>query len=260
MFIKVLYAFLIVFLPLISAIIIISLVKNINVAENIKLALEFYSSSPQARGREDIASDYNFIFIFQHILFPFIILLMSVIMIFMVKNLYKRNPFAYISILSLSTFYLLNFQRGLTRHSFYEGNDTALSSFLFLIFGLTVFMLNIKSKILKHTFFIVVLTFLIFTIKLKQSTNQENILTTLKTKLENSEKIKSSDSFVKRIHQKNDSYYIKNDSLISFFENNLNDESTYFDFSNQPLIYFLTQNEMPVYFIHFLAVWMYLLL
>ncbi len=251
---KAFLAFLLVFLPVLIAVFIVGLIKDINVIENIKTALEFYSSSPQARGYSEIARKYDSLFIFHHIIFPFVILLISVILIFKIKTLYKRHSFAVIAILSLSFFYLLNFQRGLTRHSFYEGNDSILSSVLFLIFGLIVYMLNIKSKILKHSLFIIILTLLILSFKLKQALNNENVISSLEHKIENLNQVEESDTLIKRVIFKNDSYYLKNDSLINFFKTNLKEESTYFDFSNQPLLYYLTQNKGPVYFLHFLAV------
>ncbi|MCD4793732.1 MAG: hypothetical protein K8R54_10885 [Bacteroidales bacterium] len=249
---KILFASVIVFLPILIVVFTIALIKDINVIENIKTALEFYSSSPQARGYQEIARNYNSLFIFHHIIAPFFIMSISVLLILKVKTFYKKNPFVFISVITIALFYLLNFQRGITRHSFYEGGDSILSSLLFLLTGLYVYMFNIKSKILKTSFFITVLVFLIFAFKLKQVENQTDVISTLKNRIENPEIIENADTLIKRV-KKND-LYNKNADIISFFKNNLKKDETYFDFSNQPMMYYLTQNNIPVYFLHFLAV------
>lgn len=245
-------AFCIVFIPVIIIVTAIILIKDIDFIDNIKTALEFYSSSPQARGLSEISKEYNSLFIFHHIVSPFLVLSISAVLILKSKTFFKKNPFLFISVITIAFFYLLNFQRGLTRHSFYEGNDTILSSLLFLLIALYTFWFNIKSKILKSSFFVAVLVFLVLGFKLKPINKKFDLISELQNKIEKPVEQLYADSPVKRV--KTNDLYSKNKDFITFIEENTQKGETYFDFSNHPVLYFLTQSNTPVYFLHFLAV------
>ena len=251
---NIIISFVIVFTPVLLTIITIALYKKIDVFHNISQILEFYSSSPQARGVVEFATNYDRIFIIQHIIFPFIITVINIYIIFNIKKLLKQNSFLVITILSLSIFYFTNFQRGLTRHSFAEGRDVFLSSFSFLLISLSVYLFNIKHKLFRHSLFVLILTILVLGFKLKEPKNKPNMCSSLEMKMENTPSFIYSN---KKIDRENTNTEFEKEHVTeikSFFDTYLPENSTYFDFSNTPSLYFYTQNEMPIFFIHFLAI------
>lgn len=248
------FAFLIIFVPVFLTIVAIGLIKDIDVFHNISLILEFYSSSPQARGHHILTHNHDRIFTIHHVVFPFIIALILIIIIYKNKKLITEKPFLTIALLSLIIFYFSNFQRGLTRHSFIESSDRVLTSFSYLIISLSVYLFGLKSKLLKHSLFVMLLSFLIISFKFKEVKENSNMLVSLKDKMENDATFIFSNRKIDREIIDTIEYNERVAGVKSFFDSYLPENSTFFDFSNQPTMYYYTQRDVPVFFIHFLAI------
>jgi hypothetical protein len=125
---------------------IISWWRNINVFKKIWSALN-YLSSAQAYGIVNYGDTTFDEFKMHYFVFPLIIIvgILSMLVMFKSLNTSKGQRFVYMSFLFLTIYYLINFQRGLVRHSFYEGYDNILSAFLFFLLSGSVYLFLYKK-------------------------------------------------------------------------------------------------------------------
>jgi hypothetical protein len=212
-----------------------------------------YLSSSQSYGNIDLTFNKDFAYYAQYFIFPTCITILFLYLIIFAKKSNLHNEIdksTFVVFTFLCVFYLVNFQRGLVRHSFVESWDTALSSYaFFIICGSIYIFFNKLSTSIKFIFFIVISSLLIFSFKYPKdsiATNNPYQLFVDKTKALSS--FQPSYSKINRVlPDKNysDSCY---SGICNFLKLSLNKDETFIDFSNSPMLYFYSNKENPDYF------------
>lgn len=221
---------------------------------NIGQALAFFSSSPQARGRELLSQSFDHIFVTHHYIYPIIILSILLISIAKAGKIKKEETFTYISLYSLSLFYLLNFQRGLTRHTFYEGVDGFLNCMTYLIMGVYAFSLFPRRPMQGYLAFAIITSIALIGFRLSPPRNAKNHLTSAVLNTSGFSQMVFSENKINRVTTDTADLQKEIKELRLFMDENLGEDETFFDFSNNPALYYLLERNQPVYFNHFLGV------
>ncbi len=127
--------------------------------ESIQLTVG-YLQSAQSWGYATVSKILNYKFRFHYFVFPVGVILIFCYAILQRKGFQKDRVFHWTALIFFCIYYLVNFQRGLIRHSFVENTDDNLSSFVFLIFSLFIALVVIKQKsVLKFAFVFLVSSF-----------------------------------------------------------------------------------------------------
>ncbi|HEY0029679.1 MAG TPA: hypothetical protein VGC65_02885, partial [Bacteroidia bacterium] len=129
--------------------------RHINVFEKLWSGLN-YLASAQTYGLISTGDASQSAYKMQYFVFPIILILgLGIIVVFFKRlNVSRSERFLYSSFVFLAIYYCVNFQRGLVRHSFIEGHDNGVSSFIFFLFSGSVFLLCYnRSKIFKFIAF-----------------------------------------------------------------------------------------------------------
>jgi hypothetical protein len=249
LFFKALLYFTLLFVVIISILLICT---HGDVFTKFKEALAYLSSS-QSYGNIDITFNKDFPYYAQYFIFPTgITLLFLYLAIFAKKsnfhNEIDKNTFVIFTFLCV--FYLVNFQRGLVRHSFVESWDTALSSYAFFIICSSIYIFfNKQSSSIKFIFLVVISSLLIFSFKYpKDSIATNNPYQLIVDKTRELSGFQPSCSKINRvIPDKNysDSCY---SGICNLLKLSLKKDETFIDFSNSPMLYFFSDKENPDYF------------
>ena len=238
-----------IFIPLIVIIIValvgyigICLIKNIN---PITRAIEFIkiSMSNESWGLVDIGKTNELNYVICYYLVPVIVVGTLIYTIYKSKGKLDNKT---IALIALGLFYIINFQRGIVRHSLVEKKPSYISNFALIYFAIFVTTLN-KENMRKALFTYTLCLFasrLIITPEIflntnlvsqtinqySTFTNQDAVYTEKVSRYETSEEIKTRYGEVKKVC----------DTL-------LNENETYLDMSNQNLMYVFIDKEKPVY-------------
>jgi len=208
-----------------------------------------YFSADQAHGWSKVTNDTNHRLLYIHYLtFPLMIFAIGLYVTIRFKVLYEQKPRILISLLYFIFYYFANFQRGLVRHSFVIGTDSFLSSFAFLIFGLTVALLVKKEWQL--ICFLITSIFFIHNFRLAKSKGLHSVYEKALNNLSinHPEKITGTKYFEGRMTDKHKPY----SNIKNFMDANFNENQTLLDFTNAPMLYFYTQRQVPSYFNQYL--------
>ncbi len=111
---------------------------------NIKMILG-YLDSAQSWGYSELSRIYNLKFRVHYFIFPVIVFIGLIYVILITWKKSGSLIFLHLCLIFFSAYYLVNFQRGLIRHSFFENRDLNLSSFIFFIVGLLALLLFMKK-------------------------------------------------------------------------------------------------------------------
>lgn len=229
-----------------------SLLLEENPTTSIKKALSYFGAS-QAHAFTKIAPDYRtFKFTFHHILLPLLVVLIFLNVLFKwLKNDFKRKEaFLVSALLVLCLFYFFNAQRGLVRHSFMEGSDRYISSFAYLIIPLFV-LFHFKPR---NRAFVFVLSGMLFVFPVRYQTLnylRPNFMA-IKNRFTHHRAFDFS-STIKRAKIVADEEKKKSiDEITAFLDEILEEDETFIDFSNTPMLYFYTQRRVPSYFNQYL--------
>lgn len=214
-----------------------------------------YLKANQAHGYSEISRDYSHQFYLLYVLLPFISVIAMLYIVFVLRT--KRDSenkykiFLLKSSLFLFILFLANFQRGIVRHGFTEGQDTFLTCTFYL--ASVVFLLSFYTKnnlSFRYIFLFVTSSFLIVLIKyfpLYQGRSDMEVCIT-KNGLFNLDGNFSADKFQSKTLGDNE-FAEKNYSEIkAFMDNNLSADQTFLDFSNTPMLYYYCQRNVPSYF------------
>ena len=212
-----------------------------------------YINSFQTYGIKELTYNEDSSYFAQYFIFPaFILSLLIYLIVFSkwisIHNNLHRNTF--IIFVFFSIFYLMNFQRGLVRHSFVEQWDTALSSYAFFIISGSVYVFfNKYNSLNKFILFIVISSLIIFSFKFpKDSIDNNNPYQLIIEKTKNLANFESSYNKIERVNSDDkysDSTYVE---VCKFFQASLKNDETFIDFSNNPMLYFYSHKENPDYF------------
>ena len=228
------------------------LFRGINLIESFKNILNYFSSA-QSYGTVNMGNLYLSSYKMQYFIFPFLcVILLGYYTINFQKYCSKENTkISLYALLFLMILYFVNFQRGLVRHSFLEGIDYPLSSFIFLIFsGSSYLFFQNKSPILKFLLFTGVSCFLILNYNFPTLTaeNFNSPFSEIIQKADTISPLKPVSKIINRCPMNNE--FKKNifSDFSNFTDKNLSPNQTFLDFSNSPMLYFYTEKITPGFF------------
>jgi hypothetical protein len=244
-------AFSIIFAALFLFLLSLEFIFKVPVKEGISNTLSFFASSPQGRGLPVLAYQMDRIFYLHHVLYPILIAIVLMLGLKQIKRMNSQNAMAIISLIIFSIFYFTNIQRGLTRHSFAEGHDGFISSFAIISIALGFFLFRMK-RIHRIIGFFISISVLAILFKFPSQASDYLMYEQVQKKI-NSEYLYSGNERLQRVSF-DSNYYEENIKELVSFTNQLPDTVGFYDFSNTPASYYLTKREMPVYFIHSLAI------
>jgi hypothetical protein len=245
------FAFAIPYFSLILSLVTLEIVFNFPVKEGITNTLSFFSSSPQARGLPVIAREFDRIFFWHHIIYPILIIGIGIFVLTKFRRMNDSNRLLIFSLFIFVMYYLVNIQRGLTRHSFAEGHDGFISSFAIVSISLAMLFLPWK-RLNKQIGVFVLAAFLAIMMKFPNQANDYILygkaIETLKANFHYSGKTQ-----IQRAGFSPEFYNTHVSEMESFFHPTSN-PANFYDFSNTPALYYICQREFPGYFIHSLAI------
>lgn len=242
-------AFAIFLTCMISLLIIIGWWRNINVFNKIWSAVN-YLASAQTYGHVSLGEMAMSQFKIQYFVFPVIMILGAFVLLFFFKRytISKSQRFIYTSFIFLVIYYFINFQRGLVRHSFIEGHDNGLSSFAFFIFSASTYLFFYrKPQLLKFIAFITICVFLLMNYKYPVISSMQSLYSQTIVKTNQFSAIKPSENITRCLgcsHFENKKFH----NFKKLIANQLAESQTFIDFSNTPMLYYLTKKISPSYF------------
>jgi hypothetical protein len=212
-----------------------------------------YMSSFQSYGLKELSNTKDIKYFSLYFVLPVAVLLALAHAFYrLIKNKENSKQITYLSlsILFLGIFFLVNFQRGLVRHTLAEYWDTALTSYGFLILALGVFFNHRFRENRAILFFIFISASTLLVVNYKFSSpelTRNNLYFSAKQEMHNSFAGLSFDSRIDRAPENanNASNYHE---LDAFMKNNFADSSTFLDFSNSPMLYHYLNRVTPNYF------------
>jgi len=213
--------------------------KNINPISRI---LEFLalSMSNINWAYNNIGDTKSTAFIFCYCIVPFTVLSITIFILYQLK-IYKLKKDALIILLSLGLAYLFNLQRGLVRHSLAEKQFNIVLFCAIILISITI--AYIKNR--KELFIFVFLGLTIFVNVLRTNSILDSSVV-LDASLNKYKEINLKTSIKQKVQR-----VIFDDKdckeIIDTLNKVLNDDETYIDFTNQTLLYALSNKEKPVY-------------
>jgi hypothetical protein len=220
--------------------------KDIDLFSHIHQSLDYFGAG-QAHGYSEITRNIDRYYLFHYFVFPIITLGIAGYFGFMLFRHKKETSFFTVAILFISIYYFANAQRGLVRHSLYEGSDMFFSSFIFLILGLlAVYLFKFKKSWLV---FPVVIILLIVNFKFPDSFGNQNLLASENEVFVKPDILPKYNNKITRVialpeEERSELY----GDFKLFLDNNFEAGNTFLDFSNTPMLYFYTQRPVPSYF------------
>ncbi len=185
-----------------------------------------------------------------YFIFPVAIIMLLILAGIKYKQLNKTKSQrdAQLNFLFISLFYLINFNRGLIRHSLFEGMDAFVSSFAYIILSSSVFILFRKnSYFVKCLLFFSVAFFLVNTYRVPEPKGMKNIFERLVVKIKNNKNL-SLTTINNRVSNASEQKAVRYSQFVDFINKNTNKDETFLDFSNRPMLYFFTKKVTPSYF------------
>lgn len=214
-----------------------------------------YISANQAHGYSTVAIQFPQQFYSFHLLFPLIALAGIISASYLLRhttktdNEFSRNSF--LSAIFLFLVYLANYQRGIVRHGFMEGNDSILSSLFFL--AVILFILPFFTQFNSFQRFIgffglgFVTVFSLSYFPMNNSAAMVNTLLQAPPIRQLDTSLKQ-ENFAGRMH-KNAAFERETYAdLHAFLDKHLSANQTFLDFSNTPMLYYYCQRNVPSYF------------
>ncbi|MBI1836403.1 MAG: hypothetical protein HYR91_03970 [Flavobacteriia bacterium] len=228
-------------------------IQPTDLISNIKSALH-YTSANQAHGYPNIVTELNQQFLLYHVTFPIIAVLIILYIVYYLRQnqLDGLNSYSLKASLFLLIVFIANFQRGLVRHNFMEGNESFLISTFYI--GISLFLLSmfhLKNEFTRFTILFTASFTIIVGLKYFPLESQ------IKTKAElllSEPTIKNLDLYFNNQNFKGKSIINQNfraeklNDFAQFLNQQLKPNQSFFDFSNTPMLYYYTGRKVPSYF------------
>lgn len=249
-FISIIKAFVISGLTISAVLLVLSFIRHVNLFSKIPYILN-YLSSAQTYGLPPLGDPATPAFKMHYFIFPFctFLIIMYLLFSFPALNKSKRQRLAYTTLLAICIYYFVNFQRGLVRHSLFEGTDNFTTSFFYIILvGAVYIFMQRASQAVKFSALTIILFFTLLYNKVPAVSGSEGIFETTSGKL--SRQVTLVDTLQSRTVYafKGDSRANDKKELINFLKNKLAREETFIDFTNTPMLYFFTAKPTPSFF------------
>jgi hypothetical protein len=220
--------------------------RHVNIFDKTQYALNYFSSA-QTYGYIYIGNTTAQAYIMHYFVYPFVSGLVVLLLIYKFKALSvsKKQRLALLSLFFITAYYFVNFQRGLVRHSLFEGIDVFVSSFICVILAGIVYVFFFKkSQVSKFILLNLILFFAVIAYKVPAVNGSK---ATFESTIEKIAAYKIPQ------RQVGDSRIIRCDykgfdEVIDFFNATLDSTQTFIDFTNTPMLYYFTQRVTPSYF------------
>lgn len=222
----------------------------------IRITVDVFSffDSVQAYGFPDLIESSNiFFYLTQYFVFPALItflVLFATIKLFRFADESGKFSGVLTIYIFIGLFYLINFHRGLVRHSLIENSDGTLMSLGFFLLGGSIFILKPDlTETKKFIIFISLSCMLVLGFKFPRNSVQKTSLFGLfLSKVDSFNVLKEEEYKISRAVE--DTTYAKENyrDLVHFFDVNLSPEETFVDFTNSPMLYFYAHKENPCFF------------
>jgi hypothetical protein len=231
-----------------ASFLIIKYLFQVDAIGNVRQALAYLSAN-QAHGLSALSYRNDRYYFYHYLLIPSFLLVLLLVLIFIpeTKVYQKWNNYKFQILIILIVSYIVLAQRGLVRHSLAEGNVMSMSSFFFLISGLTI-LYFIKDRIQKGILFLITTTLIINNLKYPDSKGYSSVYSDFMNHSNEFEYVQPTRSKIVRVVGQNDFADRNFMDLKQFLDSNISVGSTFYDFSNTPMLYFYTQRRVPSYF------------
>jgi len=224
----------------------ISIVRGTNIFEKALYAVN-YLSSAQTYGYNSLGDMNSQDYKMHYFIFPTIVILITLGLFAKFRILNKTRPqrLAFLSLIFICAYYIVNFQRGLVRHSLFEGIDTFISSFVFIIMATAAYVfLYRKSQQYKFILFCVISFFTLTSYKYPNTKGSKPIFESTAQKL-NLPAPNLNEMNTRTVNDTNRSDF---ENIIHFLKTNLDSNETFVDFNNMPMLYYYSEKITPSYF------------
>jgi hypothetical protein len=225
----------------------IFLLFGINLASN--LLNEYnYLSSTQSYGYPALGNPNERVFQVQYFIFPAICMLLGGYILFNFRKFvtHGNSKFATLCLLFCIGFYVANFPRGLVRHSFMEDSDICLSSFIFFIMSGSFYLF---CRHLSQTGKFLLFFFSSFLLINGFKYGDWQLFTMYEPFRE---KVDIFSEIIPQpgIDREHDTLHaeIRTLEFQNFISQELKNDETFADFSNEPMLYYYTRRITPSYF------------
>jgi len=221
---------------------------------NIFQALDYLSYN-QAHAYTEIKSSNLKANFYHQTLFPIVAGVMFVFVLLMkkTKQIAAKDNFIWFSILFFLSVYFINFQRGLVRHSLYEGWDGFTSVFFYISAGLfLILLLSQKMMRFRIAAFLLFTTVLIYVVRYPGVQNAQDLFVPLQSAFMNMEKNGKLPAKTARVVDAEEFAEKHYNDFKQFFDDNFDKDDTFLDFSNTPMFYFYLQRKVPSYFCQYM--------
>jgi hypothetical protein len=228
---------------------ILSFYRGVNFFYKISYLLN-YCSSAQSYAHEILGQSNLPLYKMHYFLFPVCVGLIILFLVIKYKrlNTSKSSRLAYLSLFFICVFYLVNFNRGLTRHCLAEGNDLFTSSYVYIIIAGSVFVfLKKENQTIKVLGFFIILFFLVSNYKVPDTKGLKSLVERLENKIEKTYNITLA-KIVSRINNAPENYENPYKDFSDFIKKQTNQNETFIDFGNRSMLYFFTKKITPSWF------------
>jgi hypothetical protein len=211
-----------------------------SIQENIQSILAYVSAN-QAHGLPVLHSEHNTIFYVHYFILPGAVIIIGLITLLRIANAQTHQNDILIAFLAWA--YVFNVQRGLVRHSLFEGNDAFITSFGLLVIFLFFFSHYRKSI----PYLLLALTFFALSFSFPQRKAEQNLFTQWYHKLSSFPKTGGMQAYA-RVNNEGAPCLQGIGELKAFADKHFKANATLIDLSNQPMLYYFLQRPVPSYF------------
>lgn len=236
---------------IVACFLLLSLYRHKNIFLKTLYALNYFSSA-QTYGYTILGWANMPAYKMHYFIFPVIVacILIALLLKFKALNKSKHQRLAYLTLLFLCTFYIINFNRGLIRHSLIEGTDTFTSTYVYIIIPATafVFLWN-RGRIKNYIVFSLLAFFLIinYRVRVPDAVESKTLFETLVEKTK-STKNTNLDTITNRLTNNPVNGTEKDKAFVEFIKASTTPEQTFIDFTNNPMLFYYTKKVTPSYF------------
>jgi hypothetical protein len=222
-------------------------IRGINVFAELRAGLNYLASS-QSYGITSLGDATLTAYKMQYFIFPLLMLLFGGVLLVFFRNFQGPQRFVYLALLFLTVFYFVNFQRGLVRHSFYEGSDTRVSQYLFFVISGSIYLFfRERSAVFRFFAFMSLSVFLVMAFAYPSPTSFTSIYSSFVRKSVSFPVIEPHGDMERCIDTAG--FEEKNfGEFKTVIKEYLGKNQTFIDFANLPMLYYFTGKVSPSYF------------
>ncbi len=203
-----------------------------------------YFSANQAHGYSKITTVFSVQFAIDYYVLPVVISFLFLYNFIQLKL--KTHVLKNLTLILLAGVYFFSIQRGLVRHSFYENNETLITTFAWLILFLEIYhFIRLRS----YSFLLLFLgsAFLISLLTIHSNFKVRSNFFETKVSFSLKDLPLLGEKSIKRTTPSAE-FDRKTKKIVAFLKKNLQHDETFFDLTLNPSLHFFTQKDVPSFF------------